>query len=287
QDVLLYASYAKAFKTGGITLNGVPTDPATGLPLLGTEVVRPEDVNNYEVGIKTQLGPRTILNFAVYRTDVDDFQATVNNGQVSVLRGYLANAEKVKIQGVEADFSYRPTSNLNFYVNGAYTDAIYDKFTGAPCPPELSGGTTTTTNPALVSAPGTPGGVSPAYCDVSGQWMPGISKWSGSWGAQYTHPTRVLGRDGEAYFGYDGSARSRWSSNPSRSAYSDVGGYGLANFRVGFRVNADWDVYGWVKNAFDKNYFELLNAATGGNTGLVVGQPADQRTFGLTVRAQF
>ena len=26
---------------------------------------------------------------------------------------------------------------------------------------------------------------------------------------------------------------------------------------------------------------------TGGNTGLVVGQPADQRTFGLTVRAQF
>ncbi|HXS30384.1 MAG TPA: hypothetical protein VN755_06080, partial [Steroidobacteraceae bacterium] len=91
----------------------------------------------------------------------------------------------------------------------------------------------------------------------------------------------------EAYFGYDGSARSRWSSNPSRSAYSDVGGYGLASFRVGFRVNADWDVYGWVKNAFDKNYYELLNAATGGNTGLVVGQPADQRTFGLTVRAQF
>ena len=287
QDVLLYASYAKSFKTGGITLNGVPTDPVTGLPLLGTEVVRPEDINNYELGLKTQLGPKAILNFAVFRTDVDDYQATVNNGQVSVIRGYLANAEKVKIQGVEADFNYSPTSSLNFYVNGAYTDAIYDKFTGAPCPPELSGGTTTTTNPALVSPPGTPGGVSPAYCDVSGQWMPGISKWSGSWGAQYTHPTRVLGRDGEAYFGYDGSARSRWSSNPSRSAYSDVGGYGLASFRVGFRVNADWDVYGWVKNAFDKNYYELLNAATGGNTGLVVGQPADQRTFGLTVRAQF
>jgi len=287
QDVLLYASYAKAFKTGGITLNGVPTDPVTGLPLIGTEVVRPEDVDNYEVGIKTQLGPKAILNLAAYRTDVDDFQATVNNGQVSVIRGYLANAEKVRIQGAEVDFTYSPTSNLNFYVNGAYTDAIYDKFTGAPCPPELSGGTTTTTNPALVSPPGTPGGVSPAYCDVSGQWLPGISKWSGSWGFQYTHPTNVLGRDGEAYFGYDGSARSRWSSNPSRSAYSDVGGYGLANFRVGFRVNADWDVYGWVKNAFDKDYYELLNAATGGNTGLVVGQPADPRTYGLTVRAQF
>jgi iron complex outermembrane recepter protein len=287
-DVLAYASYAHSFKTGGITLNGVPTDANTGLPLLGTEVVRPEKVSNYEVGLKTQfLERKATLNLAVFRTDVKDFQATVNNGQVSVIRGYLANAEKVKIQGVETDFSYKPTQNWTLYVNGAYTDAIYDKFTGAPCPPELSGGTTTTTNPALAGAPGVPGSVSPAFCDVSGQWLPGVSKWSGAWGAQYDHPAHVLGRDGEAYIGYDGSARSRWSSNPSRSLYSDVGGFGLANFRVGFRSNDTWDVYAWVHNAFDKQYFELLNAATGGNTGLVVGQPADPRTWGLTVRAQF
>ncbi len=141
--MLAYASYARGFKTGGITLNGVPTDAATGLPLLGTERVRPEKVSNYEVGFKTQfLNRRATFNLAAFRTDVKDFQATVNNGQVSVIRGYLANAEKVKIQGAEADFSYRPNQNWNFYVNGAYTDAIYDKFTGAPCPPELSGGTT-------------------------------------------------------------------------------------------------------------------------------------------------
>jgi iron complex outermembrane receptor protein len=206
---------------------------------------------------------------------------------VSVIRGYLANAEKVQIQGVETDFSFRPNDNWNFYVNGAYTDAIYKKFTGAPCPPELSGGSTTTTNPALAGPPGVPGSVSPAFCDISGQWLPAVSKWTGAWGFQYQHGAHVLGRDGEAYFGYDGSARSRWSSNPSRSAYTDVGGYGLANFRVGFRSQGTWDVYAWVKNAFDKDYFEQLNAATGGNTGLVVGQTADPRTYGLTVRAEF
>ncbi|MEO6186737.1 MAG: TonB-dependent receptor [Steroidobacteraceae bacterium] len=286
-DVLTYASYGRSFKTGGITLNGVPTDSA-GNPLLNTATVRPEKVTNYEVGLKTQfLDRRVTLNVAAYQTDVKDFQATVNNGQVLVTRGYLANAEKVQIQGVETDFSFRPNSNWNLYVNGAYTDAVYQKFTGAPCPPELSGGSTTTTNPALAGAPGVPGSVSPASCDISGQWLPGVSKWSGAWGVQYDLPASFLGRRGEAYAAYDGSARSRWSSNPSRSAYTDVGGYALANFRVGFRSGGTWDVYAWVKNAFDKDYFEQLNAATGGNTGVVVGQTADPRTYGLTVRAEF
>jgi iron complex outermembrane receptor protein len=287
-DLLTYASYARSFKTGGITLNGVPTDTATGLPLLGTERVRPEEVNSYELGIKSQfLERRATLNLAAFRTDVRDFQATVNNGQVSVIRGYLANAEKVRIQGAEVDFSFRLNSNFNAYVNGAYTDAVYDKFTGAPCPPELAGGSTTTTDPNLAGAPGVPGSVSPAYCDVSGQWLPGVSKWSGSWGFQYQHATKFLGREGEAYFGYDGTVRSRWSSNPSRSLYTDVGGYGLANFRLGFRSGSSWDVYGWVRNALGKEYFQELNAATGGNTGLVVGIPGDPRTWGVTLRAHF
>jgi iron complex outermembrane receptor protein len=286
-DVLAYTSYARSFKTGGITLNGVPTDASTGEPILAVATVRPEKVSNYEVGLKTQfLQRRATLNLAVFRTDVKDFQATVNNGQTSTIRGYLANAEKVKIQGAETDFSYRPNQNWNFYVNGAYTDAIYEKFTGAPCPPELSGGTQVGAG-QTPGAPATPGALSPLSCDISGQWLPAVSKWSGAWGFQYQLAANVLGRDGEAYFGYDGSARSKWSSNPSRSAYTDVGGYGLANFRFGFRSRGSWDVYAWVKNAFDKDYFEQLNAATGGNTGLVVGQPADPRTWGLTVRAEF
>jgi iron complex outermembrane receptor protein len=172
-------------------------------------------------------------------------------------------------------------------VNGAYTDAVYARFAGAPCPPELSGGATTTTDPALASPAGVPGGISPASCDVSGQWLPGVSRWSGAWGIQYQHPMSVLGREGEAYFGHDGNARSNWSSNPSRSLYTDVGGYGLANFRLGFRSGTHWDLYAWVRNALDKEYLQELNAATGGNTGLVVGIPGEPRTWGVTVRATF
>ncbi len=294
-DVLAYASYARSFKTGGITLNGVPLD-ANGTIRTDLATVRPEKVGSYELGFKTQFLERKVTaNLAVFRTDVKDFQLTVNNGETSTIRGYLANAPKVKIQGAELDFSYRPNRSLNFYVNGAYTDAIYEKFapdyvalTGAPCPPETSGGSTTSTDPAVQFANvGVPGSVSPRFCDLTGQWLPAVSKWAGSWGFQYQHAGNFLGREGEAYFGYEGNARSKWSSNPSRSIYTDVPGYGLTNFRLGFRSRGTWDAYVWVKNAFAKDYYEQLNAATGGNTGLVVGQPADPRTWGLTVRAEF
>jgi iron complex outermembrane recepter protein len=190
----------------------------------------------------------------------------------------------VVVRGVEVDFSLRPLDGLNLYVNTAYTDHEYSRFTDAPCPPELSGGTTATGS-QTPAAPGVPG-LSPANCDISGQWLPGISKVALSYGAQYEFPGRVLGLEGDAYVGFDGSYRSKFSSNPSRSIYMDVPSYALANFRLGFRANQGWDVYGWVKNAFDKDYYEQLSF-TPGNTGLIAGAPADPRTYGFTVRAKF
>ncbi len=284
-DVLAYANYGRGFKTGGITLNGVPSDSA-GNPILSTATVDPEKLDNYEVGVKTQfLERRATFNVALYRTDVKNYQTTVTNNAVGVLRGYLAGAEKVRVQGGEADFSFRPNNNWNFHVNTAYTDGTYRSFTDAPCPPEFAGGTTATG--AQVPGPaGTPGALSPSNCDISGQWLPGVSKWAGSWGAQYEHPANFLGREGQVYFGYDGFARTKWSSNASRSIYTDVGGYALASFRLGFRAGDTWDVYAWIKNAFDRDYFESL-ATTPGNTGLIAGLPADPRTWGLTVRARF
>lgn len=40
-----------------------------------------------------------------------------------------------------------------------------------------------------------------------------------------------------------------------------------------------------MRNAFDRNYFEQL-AVPSGNTGLIVGQPGDPRTFGATLTFQ-
>ena len=286
-DVHGYATYAKSFKSGGINLSGLPLNStSTGVDLT-TQTVKPEKVNHYEIGLKTQfLDRRVTFNAAAFWTEITDYQATVNNNAINVIRGYLANAGKVRSRGFEFDSSFRPSRQFNLYVNGAYTDATYRKFVNAPCPPELTGGTALpVVNGQIVgtAAPaGTPGNSLP-YCDISGQRLPGISKWSFSYGAEYNVP--VGGSGGEVYVGYDGNYRSRFSSNPSPSAYTEINGYSLSNFRAGYRKD-DFNVFGWVRNAFDQHYFELLSTQSG-STGLIVGQPGDPRTYGLTISKSF
>lgn len=283
RDVLAYATYAKSFKTIGINQNGLPTD-AAGVPIAAAGQIRPESINHFEMGIKSRFwNRRATLNLAAFRTDIGDYQATVTNGQFGVLRGFLANADKVRSQGIEADFSIRPSERFNAYASGAYTDAKYVRFVDAPCPPELSGGTVAGINSP--SAPGTPGGFSPANCDISGQRLPGVSKLSFSFGAEGNIPARLFGQEGEFYLGYDGSYRSNFSSNASPSAYTWVNGYSLSNFRLGFRSDSGFSFYGWVRNAFDQNYFEQLFVGPG-STGLIAGLPGDPRTWGLTVKIE-
>jgi iron complex outermembrane recepter protein len=204
----------------------------------------------------------------------------VNSGAVSTTRGYLANADKVRVQGIEADYSVR-SERFNVYVSGAYNDAKYIRFIGAPCPPELSGGGTATP----IAAAGVPGN-SPASCDISGQRLPGASKFTASYGAEANLPASLLGQDGQVYAAFDGNYRSAFSSNPSPSAYTWIEGYKLANFRLGFRVEKGLDMFAWVRNAFDVRYFELLSVAPG-STGLIAGQPGDPRTWGVTLKGTF
>jgi iron complex outermembrane recepter protein len=282
RDAMVYATYARGFKSGGINLSGLPLD-ANNQPILSSATVKPEDVRNYEIGLKTQWFDRRLtFNLSAFWTDVLDYQATVTNGQLGVLRGYLANAGKVRTRGFEADLQARPTDRISLYANGAFTDAKYVRFVDAPCPPELSGGS----SGAVASPAGTPGGVSPQACDISGQRLPGVSKYSLSFGGEYSLPAEIAGQDGRLYVGVDGNYRSHFSSNPSPSAYTEIAGYTLVNFRAGYRFGKGWDVFGWVRNAFNQNYYEVL-ATQSGNTGLVVGQPGEPRTFGGTVRATF
>lgn len=264
EAVLLYGTYAKSFKSGGINLGGLPRN-ADGSPDLTAATVKPEKVDHFELGLKSQLlGRRVTLNLAAFRTEIEDYQLTVVDGAAGNLRGFLANAGKVRVQGVELDFTARLADGLSLYASGAYTDGEYVRFTNAPPPIELVGG--------------------PARVDISGQRLPGLSKWSASFGGEYGLPIGGNGR--EAYLGVDGSYRSSFSSNPTPSAFTDVEGYALFNFRLGYRDDDGWNVFGWLRNAFDEDYFEFLSIAPG-NSGLIVGQPGDPRTYGVTVSRSF
>ncbi|HEY6143384.1 MAG TPA: TonB-dependent receptor [Flavobacterium sp.] len=263
-----YATYAKSYKPVGVNVAGLPTPPA-GQTLADLAVVKPESVNHYEFGIKTSPFKNSILNLTLFNTNIEDFQTNVQAAELGVNRGYLANADEVNVKGAELDASF--VINRNFSVNAAatYTDGEYVKFTNAPLPLEETG---TTVN-----------GVQQAYKDVSGTDLPGVSKWAGSLGAEYTHDAKFFGNLGKFFFALDGYARSEFSSSPSASKYLIVPGYAIFNGRVGFRASEGLSVHFWGRNILDKDYYEQLLPA-GGNAGHYAGVLGDQRTYGITLR---
>src|SRR5262249_45599288 len=122
-----YGTFATGFKSVGLNLNGVPTD-ALGRPVLSAATVKPEDVHNFEVGLKTTPFRNVTANLAVFDTEIKDFQTQVTNGSVGVIRGYLANAEKVRVRGAEFDGSARLSRQVTLYAAAAYTDGRYITF---------------------------------------------------------------------------------------------------------------------------------------------------------------
>ena len=266
-DVLTYASVARGYKSGGINMAGIPNLP-NGQPSLTNAVVKPEVVTTYELGLKTQLFDRRVTaNLAAYRTDVKDYQANVVDSGPGALRGYLANADQVVIQGVELDAFARPNRNLDLYANAAWTDAKYDSFTNGPCPLELIGAST-------------------VACDLSGKKLPGVSPWAASVGAEVHGKGGFLGQPGELYGGVDASYRSSYNSDASVSRYTQIDSYTILNLRAGFRAENGWEAFVWVKNALDENYLQFVSVQSG-NSGLVIGNPGDPRTVGITLRARY
>jgi iron complex outermembrane recepter protein len=264
--VNVFATYARSFKSGGVNLSGVPND-AEGNPSEEAASIDPEKVDHYEIGLKADAFARRLsINAAIFQTDIADYQANVVNASVGVLRGYLANAEKVRVRGAELEMTGNLTDELSLYASAAYTNGEYVSFPDAPCPLELTGG--------------------PQVCDVSGTRLPGISKWAASLGGEYALPASIGGAEGEAFLGVDASYRTSFSSSASQSDYLNVDGYALLNLRAGWRSSTGWDLYGWVRNATDAEYFDFLSAAPG-NSGLIVGQTGDPRTYGITLRASF
>lgn len=264
--ISLFATYARSFKSGGVNLGGIPND-ANGNPAVALASIEPEDERHYEAGVKSRFFGRALtVNLSAFQTDIHDYQAQVVNASVGVLRGYLANADKVRVRGLEAEGDAKIGERLSLYVSAALTEGEYVSFPDAPCPLELTGG------PSQV-------------CDISGTELPGLSRWSASFGGEYAIPARLFGAPGDAYLGADASYRSSFSSSATSSAYLQVEGYALANFRAGFRSDGGWEIFAWVRNAFDQDYFEFLSAQPGGS-GLYVGQLGDPRTYGVTLKAR-
>lgn len=270
----VYGTFSTAYKPVGVNVGGLPT-ASNGQADLSLAVVKPEYVEHYELGLKTKPFKGVILNVTAFNTDIKDYQTNVQSPQLGVNRGYLANAEKVNVKGLEIDGTYQLERFLTLNAALAYLDGKYVSFTNAPLPLEETGHTETINGVATQVA----------FKDASGGRLPGISKWNVSGGAEFSTPGNLATKPGRYFIAGDASYRSTYSSNPTPSSVLNVQGYSLLNARLGFR-SEKFSVFVWSRNIANKNYFEQLQAAAG-NSGLYAGVLGDPRTYGATFRYSF
>ncbi|HEY5510622.1 MAG TPA: TonB-dependent receptor [Prolixibacteraceae bacterium] len=263
KSINTYATFSTNFKPVGLNLGGLPS--ANGQVLTELAVVKPEKVQHLEFGLKSSPTNSATANLTIYNTRIKDYQTLVQTADLAVNRGYLANAEEVRVRGVELEGNLKIGDFLSFYGAAAYTDGKYVSFKNAPPPLEETGG--------------------PTFKDISGGELPGISKWAASLGGEIAKPGKLLDLNGKYFLAFDTSYRSSFSSSASPSKYLIVDSYCLLNTRVGFQDHG-FTIYLWGRNMLDTNYFELLLSA-GGNAGQYAGMLGDPRTMGITIKYSF
>jgi len=262
EAVHTFVTYSTSYKPVGINLGGLPS--GTDGVMLELARIKPESVRHVEVGVKTSPTQNSTLNLVFHNTQIDDYQTQVQTADVSVNRGYLANAEEIRVFGFELDGNIRIGNNISLNGAVAYTDGEYVSFKNAPVPLEETG--------------------SANFKDISGQRLPGISKWAGSLGGEIlSSPKDIFGRSARLFIGADAYYRSEFSSSASPSQFLNVEGYTLVNARAGFRATDGLSAFFWARNLTDKDYFEQLLVAAG-NAGHYAGVLGDPRTYGVTLR---
>jgi iron complex outermembrane recepter protein len=119
-DLLLYVSATKGFKSGGWNARGYT--PAGVLPF------GPEKVWSYEAGLKAELFDRKLrANISVFQLDVTDLQTL--SGIVNPVNGSISfvtrNFADYRNRGVEAEFTIVPVRGLNLFANVGYSNDKY------------------------------------------------------------------------------------------------------------------------------------------------------------------
>jgi iron complex outermembrane receptor protein len=282
-DVLLYASAAKGFKTGGFN---------DQVNIFESErVFDPETNWTYEAGAKLSLLDRKLFfNLTGFYVDWTDQQVSVASGAGPANNTFIANAARSTSRGFEAELTLRPTRRLQLTGAVALADARFDEYID----PALAGLNIVTNQ--IEALPGLtlvqlPSGVFGA--DVSGNRLPRASKWQATASAQYIIPVDLLGADSvvtQADYAY----RSSQCAEPSNLACTPD--QNRVNLRIGLE-GSRYNLSFWVDNVFDERTSPVIIRFSDFNSFFAppVGRltrafqvtPADGRTVGATLRVKF
>jgi outer membrane receptor protein involved in Fe transport len=256
-NTMFYARVARGAKSFGYNL-GFGNAPATARPF------KDEFVMDYELGVKTtQLDGRARLSAALFRSDEKNYQ---NAGFVG-LQFLVNNAQKVVVQGVEANGDFAITRNLVANAGINYVDAKYDRYTGGQC---YFG----------EAANNGAGG-----CDLSGKDLPLTPHWRSNVGVQYHHPIPV----GELYSRVDWTWQSSMLADTNLDPRSRQPEYSIVNLRLGVKTDHGTDISVWANNVNNATYTQAdyVSNLFGANDPAFQRYLGRPREYGVTVRQNF
>lgn len=254
QNQLVYASWARGFKSGGFTGRiGVAAD--------GNAPYNPEKVDTFEAGLKADFLDRHLrTNLSVFYTNYRDMQVAqiYFDSATNVQGNRILNAAKSEIKGFELEVQAVPTEGLTLRGSLAFLDTKYKNF--------------------LYFDP-----VAAKTLDLEGFALQNAPRWASTLGANFT--TKL---PGDASIVADVS----WMYTASKF-YTAVVNTPRSTIQPTYYVDALLTYYGpdkrysvglWGKNLLDNRYISTVYDSPG-YMGLVGYAPP--RQFGVSVGYNF
>ncbi len=120
EDLFMYGTISTGFK-GGYFQDTAPNAFAASF------ATRPEEVVNYEIGIKSDFaGGRARINAAAFLMDYTDLQVEQTNQDC--LCNLTENASDAEISGLEAEFTYAVSEGLLINISATFLNTEYVEF---------------------------------------------------------------------------------------------------------------------------------------------------------------
>ena len=292
-EVQLYASYSRGFKAGGYNLTenaaaGEPSAPpgTFGPGGRGTNIVNgrsfapftpqsadfaPEFVDAYEIGLRWEFAPRSLLSLTGFYSDYSDLQVSVFTGLVFE----VINAGSSTSKGIEFEANYQATDNLGFNLGVTYLDATYGgDVQGLPANRER--------------------GLAPEFALVAGANFDApitdsIDVYANANVAYYTEMFLAEGQcqDAAGNFGPFATCLANPLLPDNQLALQQQDDYAVVNASLGFRAPGNWDISVFCNNCFDKDFFTYAFNQPFLGGGSPMGNPGAPQTYGIKFRKDF
>jgi iron complex outermembrane recepter protein len=260
-DRMIYATYSKGFRPGGVNRNGGGT----------IAPYQPDYLKNYEIGWKTSwFDNRLRFNGAVFREDWSNFQFSYLGANSLTI---ITNAGQARIDGLETDLEFAATQDFTLTSGFSLLNArLIQTFCG-----DLS----------VCNAPGFDPSTYEQYA-TAGTRLPVTPRFKGNITGRYTFPVGSYKGDLQGSAVYVGERTSDLRT-VAANALGDEPSYTVFDFSAGIQMNSfHYSIY--INNAFDKRavldrYAECDVLLCGAIAQYVV--PNQPRTIGVKFGQKF